>query len=75
MLCIMSFAIHPLGFLLNLSMGKASSATSNINYHIVWCPEYRKLILTGKSTISYVIAPHKRYFKLGLVTEDAIYLS
>jgi len=29
-------------------MGKASSATSNINYHIVWCPKYRKLILTGK---------------------------
>jgi putative transposase len=23
-------------------------ATFNINYHIVWCPKYRKPILTGK---------------------------
>ena len=29
-------------------MGKTSSATFNINYHIVWCPKYRKPILTGK---------------------------
>jgi putative transposase len=30
-------------------MGKASSAaTYNINYHIVWCPKFRKAILTGK---------------------------
>jgi putative transposase len=28
--------------------GKSSSATYNINYHIVWCPKYRKPILTGK---------------------------
>ena len=25
----------------------ASSAVYNINYHIVWCPKYRKKILTG----------------------------
>jgi putative transposase len=29
-------------------MGKTSSAVYNINYHIVWCPKYRKEILTGK---------------------------
>lgn len=29
-------------------MGKSSSAVYNINYHIVWCPKYRKPILTGK---------------------------
>ena len=29
-------------------MGKGSSATYNINYHIVWCPKFRKKILTGK---------------------------
>jgi len=29
-------------------MGKGSSATFNINYHIVWCPKFRKKILTGK---------------------------
>ena len=29
-------------------MGKTSSATCNINYHIVWCSKYRKTILTGK---------------------------
>jgi putative transposase len=29
-------------------MGKASSAVYNINYHIVWCPKYRKKILEGK---------------------------
>jgi putative transposase len=28
-------------------MGKLSSPTFNINYHIVWCPKYRKPILTG----------------------------
>ena len=29
-------------------MGKASSATYNINYHIVWASKFRKKILTGK---------------------------
>lgn len=29
-------------------MGKASSAVYNINYHVVWCPKYRKPVLTGK---------------------------
>ena len=29
-------------------MGKGSSATYNISYHIVWCPKFRKKILTGK---------------------------
>jgi len=29
-------------------MGKTSSAVYNINYHIVWCPKYRKKILTGE---------------------------
>lgn len=29
-------------------MGKASSASYNINYHIVWCSKFRKPILTGK---------------------------
>jgi len=29
-------------------MGKTSSAVYNINYHIVWCPKYRKEILVGK---------------------------
>jgi putative transposase len=29
-------------------MGKRTSAIYNINYHIVWCPKYRKPILTGK---------------------------
>jgi putative transposase len=29
-------------------MNKTSSAVYNINYHIVWCPKYRKPILTGK---------------------------
>ena len=26
-------------------MGKTSSASYNINYHLVWCPKYRKPIL------------------------------
>ena len=26
-------------------MGRISSAVYNINYHIVWCPKYRKTIL------------------------------
>ena len=30
-------------------MGKKSSAAVyNINYHIVWCPKFRKPILVGK---------------------------
>lgn len=29
-------------------MGRTSSAVYNINYHIVWCPKYRKEILVGK---------------------------
>jgi len=29
-------------------MGRTSSATYNINYHIVWCPKYRRGILKGK---------------------------
>ena len=29
-------------------MGKKSSAVYNINYHIVWCPKFRKPILGGK---------------------------
>lgn len=29
-------------------MGRTSSAVYNINYHIVWCPKYRKEILIGK---------------------------
>ena len=29
-------------------MGKTSSAVYNINYHIVWCPKFRKPILAGK---------------------------
>ncbi len=29
-------------------MGKGSSATFNINYHIVWCPKFKKPILTRK---------------------------
>lgn len=28
-------------------MEKTSSAVYNINYHIVWCPKYRKPILVG----------------------------
>lgn len=26
-------------------MGRTSSATYNINYHLIWCPKYRKPIL------------------------------
>lgn len=29
-------------------MGRTSSAVYNINYHIVFCPKYRKPVLTGK---------------------------
>ncbi|RLG45340.1 MAG: IS200/IS605 family transposase [Thermoproteota archaeon] len=29
-------------------MPKTSSCVYNINYHIVWCPKYRKPILKGK---------------------------
>jgi REP-associated tyrosine transposase len=29
-------------------VGKKSSAVYNINYHIVWCPKFRKPILVGK---------------------------
>ena len=29
-------------------MGRTSSATYNINYHIVWCPKYRRGILKDK---------------------------
>ena len=39
--------IEPRGFI-KISMGKASSASYNINYHIVWCAKFRKPILTGK---------------------------
>lgn len=28
-------------------MGMTSSAVYNINYHIVWCPKYRKEVLIG----------------------------
>lgn len=28
-------------------MGLTSSAVYNINYHIVWCPKYRKEVLVG----------------------------
>ena len=28
-------------------MGRTSSAVYNINYHIVWCPKYRKQVLEG----------------------------
>ena len=29
-------------------MGRTSSATYNINYHIVWCPKYRRDLLKDK---------------------------
>lgn len=29
-------------------MGKTSSCIYNINYHVVWCPKYRKPVLNGK---------------------------
>jgi len=29
-------------------MGRTSSAVYEINYHIVWCPKYRKPVLVGK---------------------------
>jgi len=29
-------------------VGHGKSCVFNINYHIVWCPKYRKEILTGK---------------------------
>lgn len=29
-------------------MGLKSSAVYNINYHIVWCPKYRKEVLVGE---------------------------
>jgi len=29
-------------------MGRTSFAVYEINYHIVWCPKYRKPILEGK---------------------------
>jgi len=29
-------------------MKKTSSSVYNINYHIIWCPKYRKPILVGK---------------------------
>jgi putative transposase len=29
-------------------MGKKSSVVYNINYHIVWCPKFRKPILVDK---------------------------
>jgi MoxR-like ATPase len=29
-------------------VGKKSSAVYNINYHIVWCPKFRKPILVGR---------------------------
>ena len=29
-------------------MGHITSAVYNINYHIIWCPKYRKPILKGK---------------------------
>ncbi len=28
-------------------MGKRSSTVYNINYHVVWCPRYRKEILVS----------------------------
>jgi len=28
-------------------VGRTSSAVYNINYHIVWCPKYRKQVLEG----------------------------
>ncbi|MHA1409142.1 MAG: IS200/IS605 family transposase [Candidatus Odinarchaeia archaeon] len=29
-------------------MGRTSSAVYEINYHIVWCPKYRKTVLVGE---------------------------
>jgi len=29
-------------------MGRTSSAIYEINYHIVWCPKYRKSVLEGR---------------------------
>jgi putative transposase len=32
---------------IGIFMSKTSSCVYNINYHIVWCPKYRKSILVG----------------------------
>ncbi len=35
-------------------MGVSSSAVYNINYHIVWCPKYRKQILKDAEVKSFL---------------------
>lgn len=61
-------------------MGKTSSATYNINYHIVWCPKYRKKVLEGKikefiEDQIHTIAETKNYEVLELqVMPDHIHL-
>ena len=61
-------------------MGKSSSAIYNIYYHFVWCPKYRKSILTGKikeflEEQLYTIAETKGYKILELkVMPDHIHL-
>lgn len=61
-------------------MGKTSSAVYNINYHIVWCPKYRKPILKGKikefvKEQIYTISETKGYKVLELkIMSDHIHL-
>jgi REP-associated tyrosine transposase len=38
--------LYPIGSI-NI-VGKKSSAVYNINYHIVWCPKFRRPILVGR---------------------------
>ncbi len=61
-------------------MSKASSCIYNINYHIIWCPKYRKPILTGKikdflEEQIYTISATKEYDVIELkIMPDHIHL-
>jgi putative transposase len=62
-------------------MGKTSSASYNINYHLVWCPKYRKPILEKPEVKQFLedqihtIAATKNYEVLALeIQPDHIHL-
>ena len=62
-------------------MGRKSSAVYNINYHLVWCPKYRKPILEKQEVKEFLedqvhtIAETKDYRVLALeIQPDHIHL-
>lgn len=47
-------------FLMSMRIKKTRHAVYNINYHLVWCPKYRKPVLANPKTKEIVEATIKR---------------